>query len=650
MEKSLWSKAVADGFKKNAAGKIVPVKVAPQNTKEAFLEIAHSLTPEDLSGGFKSMSSALQRFGMDSKALATYRQGMQTQEFLDTGRVPAAILAKIKIKEVPAYDLISFRSSLLDAARKAEAGGEAGAAQKFSRLSASVLDDLSTMPGVAYDNARAFSKKLNDIYTRTFAGELSTISRTGAERFPPEILVNKAFNRAGDVSDLRMKEIDEAVGFMGTQYDDAVSKFGVNSAEASALLPYKELSTRQFSSVRDAQSNVLKLEVAAMADPATGLIKPANLDKYIAKNADLINRLGLKDEFSSLSKAQHTYLSVADTQSALNKSLKDEKAFASLLKNVDDPARAISDVLGSDNPVTAMRNMAKLAKEADPAIREQAKKGLVSMVLQNAFEKAVDKNGNFNVQVYEDALFAPIRSNQPSVGNLLYSNGLVSLTQAKNLKRLLDPMRRISVAAKESGQLEDVLPGGAVNAVEGLAVSQLGLRVASYTKPGGPGSLGWASRVARATENFFNKTPARQAMKLLEEAALDSDLTAALLRVGKTDAERKALNLTFLSRMFSPGVTSSVTFRELMNEDDRTLARLPKDAPAQVPEEAPRNQAKGLLQRLPTVQTRGTIVPQRAAMPAPGGASGPPAPVGQGTSSRKMLQSLFPRDDISAME
>ena len=651
MESSLWGAEVrAEGFKKNAKGVIVPVTLAPQNTKEAFLEIAHDLTPEDLSRGFSDVNSALKRFGVNADALKIYRQGMQTQEFIDTGRIPAEYLAKIKIKQVPAYDLIAFRSSLLDAARKAEGAGESGAAQKYSHLASRVLDDLNTLPGTGYANARAFSKKLNDAFTRTFGGDLNATNKRGGARYQPEILVSKAFARSGDVTALRMREIEDAVSFMGNQYDDAVARFGIDSPEAAALSKYKELSAQQFTSVRDAQSRVIKLAMAELADPTTGLINPDRLARYVAKNADLIERLGLTNELSSVAAAQHTYMSVVDTESALNKSLKSEKAFASLLKHTDDPTRALTDALNSDNPVSAMRSMVKIAKEADPKVRADAEKGLVSMVFQHAFEMA-SKNGNFDVQAYEDALFKPIRSGQPSVVNIMRANGLMSLTQLKNMKRLLDPMSRISEAAK-AGRLENTMPGGVVNEVESLAINQLGLKLAAATKPGGPGSLAWASRVSRATSNFFSKTPARQAMKMLEEAALDDEVTAAFLAKGKTEGDRKALNLSLLRRMYSPGVTSSATFRQLMDDDEKIQEEL--DAKERAQARATEVPAQKQLRRMPPApNTRGTNKPAAPApaAPAPGPVSmaTPQGPEGEQTASRKMLQSLFPMDTISSM-
>jgi len=67
------------------------------------------------------------------------------------------------------------------------------------------------------------------------AGDLVAVNKKGADKLPPEILVARAFGSGADVTAHRMADIEDAVGMMGAQYDDAVAKFGKNSAQAKAL-------------------------------------------------------------------------------------------------------------------------------------------------------------------------------------------------------------------------------------------------------------------------------------------------------------------------------------------------------------------------------------------------------------------------------
>jgi hypothetical protein len=141
-------------------------------------------------------------------------------------------------------------------------------------------------------------------------------------------------------------------------------------------------------------------------------------------------------------------------------------------------------------------------------------------------------------------------------------------------------------------------------------------------------------------------------MKMLEEAALDDEVTAAFLAKGKTEGDRKALNLSLLRRMYSPGVTSSATFRQLMDDDEKIQEEL--DAKERAQARATEVPAQKQLRRMPPApNTRGTNKPAAPApaAPAPGPVSSatPQGPEGEQSASRKMLQSLFPMDTISSM-
>jgi hypothetical protein len=273
-ERELWQKALAEGYRETRKGKVVPVRINPDDTKETFLQVVSTMTPERLRSDFKDLSSAMGRFGIDDKALALYKKGMQTPEFLETGRVPQEFLAQIKTKNVPVQDVIALRSDLLDASRKAQANGETGTASILGRVSESLLGDLSKLPGTGYDNARAFSRELNNAFTRTFAGELDSVSRTGAEKLPPELLVQKAFSAGTDQTLSRMRQIEEAAAFMNPEYKAIVQQFGPNSAEAAAARPPR------VTSIRDAQAKAVRLMAAETVDPTTGMINANRLDNF----------------------------------------------------------------------------------------------------------------------------------------------------------------------------------------------------------------------------------------------------------------------------------------------------------------------------------------------------------------------------------
>ena len=87
-----------------------------------------------------------------------------------------------------------------------------------------MLEDLSKVKSTKLDEARDFSRTLNDYFTRSFAGEMLAKKATGAPALPPEVLVQRAFGANNDLAAMRMADIEDAVGMLGREYTDAVNK------------------------------------------------------------------------------------------------------------------------------------------------------------------------------------------------------------------------------------------------------------------------------------------------------------------------------------------------------------------------------------------------------------------------------------------
>jgi hypothetical protein len=619
-ERELWQKALAEGYRETRKGKVVPVRINPDDTKETFLQVVSTMTPERLRADFKDLSSAMGRFGIDDKALALYKKGMQTPEFLETGRVPQEFLAQIKTKNVPVQDVIALRSDLLDASRKAQANGETGTASILGRVSESLLDDLSKLPGTGYDNARAFSRELNNAFTRTFAGELDSVSRTGAERLPPELLVQKAFSAGTDQTLSRMRQIEEAAAFMNPEYKAIVQQFGPNSAEAAAARPPR------VTSIRDAQAKAVRLMAAETVDPTTGMINANRLDNFRAKNTDLIKSLGLTKELSDVSAAQRSFLAIQDKGSAVNRAIRSDEAFAALLGN-EDPARAVGEILKGKNPVAGIKSLADLARESGP----EALDGLKSALYQRVFADAGGLD-RFSVKKFDDALFKPISPNQPSLVNVMRNAGIMSFDEIKNMRRLINPMVRVEDALQSGKSFDQISPSGVMSPIEDLVLTQIGARLGGMASPGGPGSLSFAAKAIQTTKRLFSRMPAQQTMDLLREVVKDPEMTSAMLKRGLSQQEDRALSLGILRRLYSQGAVNSAVLRYLDEEEEKP----PAESKATV------EQVQRAVRPLPPAPpTRG--FPSLGSKP-PG--SAPAAPSSQ---SRAMLQQLFPNDSVLAM-
>jgi hypothetical protein len=284
----------------------------------------------------------------------------------------------------------------------------------YGSLAEGMLKDLNSLENPVFAQARQYSQALNDVFTRTFAKTASITgdtTRAGAERLAPELLVTRAFGANADVTSLRMEQIEDAVKFGRTQYDQAVAQFGKNSQQANNLKPMAGLSDIQVVSIQDAQNRVLRLlaneAVTTVYDQAKGAyvqkLNFAKLTKFSQDNAPMLEKLGIMDDLRDAAHASNLLTQVTNQNSALNKAVKNQTAFAQVL-SVENPARALADALSSKFPVKNITNIAKLAKAGGSDATDGMKSSLYdwSSGLQNpvAIRVASDKANLFIYPIY----------------------------------------------------------------------------------------------------------------------------------------------------------------------------------------------------------------------------------------------------------
>jgi hypothetical protein len=645
-EKALWNKAYEGSLKtKTVKGQKVLVmkEVNPANTGETFLDIASSMTPERLKFRMPAeVKAIMSRLGVTDDAITKYAAGKQTQEYLQTGKVPAEYLMKMEGKKsVPLFkntnvqDLINIRSDLLAFSREAAAKGETANAGFYGKLAESILDDISTTKNPAYDEARQFSRTLNDYFTRSYAGEISAVTKKGADKLPPEVLVSRAFGSGADTTAMRMADIEDAVGMMGKQYDDAVAKFGARSAQAQSLKPFADIAKQGVVSIRDAQSRALRIAAAKSIDPVTGRVNPKQLSTFVAENQTMLDRLGVTNDLTDAVKAENAFRSIQEQNSFINKTVNKQAAFSRVLQ-FENPTSAITDALNSRYPVKNFNGIVRLAKSGG----QEAIDGLKSSLYDYAFTRA-GGDRNFSPAAFDKALFQPIAPGQPSIVNILRSQNALTLTEVKNLRNLIKPMERVEIALKNNQLTDEVITGA--DALTELALRATGAKLGASLTPGSSGSLVAASAGSKFMRKQFDKMPTFLVRGVIEQATQDPQLMALLLKRGVSQREKFQISRQLHGYLSAAGLNYA-------QEDNDPMP--PEETPA-----APTRQARKLLQDFPTAPTRGKANPPlktpapNIGAPTQGGTALPPlpsSPAGPSTS-RKMFQSLFPTDTISPL-
>lgn len=630
--------------------------ITPSNTVDSFLARASEMGPALFDNISPQVRKIMDSFGVDEKSVKLFREGKLTSEYLDTGKMPVSVKGKPgmpTIKEQPVQDLVSYRSELLNMARDAAATpGQRSNADFYSRLADGVMRDLDTLQDPMYDQARAFSRALNDTFTRTFASMPGAVAKTGQERLPAEVLVQNAFGGSADQTAMRMREIEDAVTFIRTQYRDIVKQFGKDSPQALQLKPLATAATENVGSVRDAHNRILRLAAAEAvtvvpgSEPGTFVQKLnlGKLTKFAQQNAPLLEKMGIMGDLRDAAHASNLLTQVTKDTSLLSKTADKQLAFAKLL-TAESPIKVISDSLGGRFPVRDIRALADLARKSGPDAVEGLKSSLYDYAYTKAGGNSSKPGENFSIDAYTAALFDPISRNQPSIANIMRANGMLTLQELSNFKKLLVPMARIETAIKNNIPMEDVIQGA--DAVTDLGLRIIGAKIGTTAAPGGPGSLIAASAGSKAVRQIFDALPNSTVRLILENAVKDPEAMALLLAKGRTEKEKRDIANGVINMLGTFGVSvgkSAVT--PALN-----YINSPQEGPAQTSPLTPQGQAARQLRQIPPAPNTRGVPGLMDTAPKPPGQGAAPGGSGAPTNAnaRAQYQSLFPFDTVSPM-
>lgn len=666
-EKLLWRQAYREGMQVRG-GQIVPRQVVPKKTLASFLDVISNYTDERYKLLPEELRSIMTRLGINDYAIASYKRGMRTPEYLETGRVPDEYLIG-GVRQTRNYkpvflplgnktdvdELVRIRSDMLGWARDAASSTKQRSpadARMYGMIAESILDDFGQLNTASYDRARQFSRSLNDNFTRSYARDITAVTKAGAERIPPEILISRMFGRDSDLTYARMEQVEDAVGFFNEQFEALnqqlvqlraakapPQQIGIVKRQLEELRPLAELSRANVVSVTDSMDRVLRLAMTdpTIVDPQTRRVNAQALANWMTRNEATLNKFGsLKNDLKTALDAENAFAALNDPNSAAARQLRDQQNFSLVLPGGEKPTAAVSDVLASRTPITDLRRLIDVADASKTP--QAARNGLKSSIFEWAYTKSGGTGNQFSVKAFDDNLFKPLAPGQPSIVNLLRTQGLMTLDEVKNIRRMFGVMRRIDDAKDNRVFIENVLAGG--NPLEAFAVRFLALHGSSAAIPSGPGSLAAASAVSNTAQQLFNKMPRLNALAGLREVAADRKLMAALLRKGRTDQEKLAFLREAQKQLKAAGILMPVTTGQRA-----VIPALNITEQRQEDTQRRREEARRIRTAPPAPTTRGMpgmTPPAGGAPPAGGGGGAPPT-----SQSRMMLQQLFPNDAIT---
>lgn len=253
-------------------------------------------------------------------------------------------------------ELVRYRSKMLKLARqKASVANEAETAYYAKKLAEAALKDLneSGLTGLEYESARAFSRVLNDRFTRSVVGNVLGTKASGESRIAPELVTKRLLTGEGTQVALNIRQTEDAIRFLLEQNPEK----------------YADIVTESFNTLRTQEDAFLRLTLSNIVDDETGQVTASRLNTFLNNQAVQVvlkNNPGLRADLQDLRSAQRLVDSMSGPKPVNDsaKELSDMKAFIKMFTGREDGPTALDSYIGTPDkrPDAPAENFSKLVQ------------------------------------------------------------------------------------------------------------------------------------------------------------------------------------------------------------------------------------------------------------------------------------------------
>lgn len=428
-------------------------------------------------------------------------------------------------------EMRKLRSELLAMSRAAARDpDQVGMERIYNQLAEATMDDIdSAMKSVrdpSYDEARVFTRELNDTFTRSFAGKVVAEGKYG-DRVAPEILLRKALATGKEIGALQLAELEEATRFLVTK------GYGDDAAHRTMI---------------DAQERIFRLAAADAVDPATGIAKPERVAKFIKDNPTLLKRFPeVKTELQDAVKSGARLTTLQNRAKGVEDILARQGEFSKLLgasgvdpaKRADVARKAADRVLVSANQEAELTKLIALAKGGGTGrggriavTPEAATDGLRAALFNSVIEKSRNpRDGVLNLEMVKGFMFMPNTMGGKPLTTVMVEQGIMKPEEVTQMRRLFDMMSSIQKAS-DPGTAMNVKPQMS-DTVTTLFSRVIGSKLASKfqqaTGGGNSASLIVHGAAARFAEDVARKLPAANTNKMVAQLMNDPEQMVRVL-------------------------------------------------------------------------------------------------------------------------
>jgi len=542
-----------------------------------------------------------------------------------------------------------------------EAVGAAGARADMTPTSLNIRQALD------------FSRQLNDVFLRSFTGDLTRKSRRGKDIILPEDALDRLFTGGYTKQKVNLEAMKEAFGFVD-ELGDTQFKGTVNSAVDFYIRNiFEDLIEEPVTPLRTEIRPAEGAEPARVIDtletgepgelrPDNLRINPQKLRRFLNQNKPILQILD--DEFNLLNDldnvetaqvALETAFADASQRAATNR----KQVSLAMFLNADNSASVLANVLASPTAKRGIRDLAKRIKESpDP---NELKDGLYATLIDHVISEFPNKFGSIDfADLSVSGQFRPgegkggldferafeflfntdelgkrgFQKGQGSVMTTFLREGLVEkeqvdklrsfLLRGRDLQRALDRGVDDFINVPESDAMKDLV--SRIAGAQGIAMLMRTAGLSPTIQTTGAG--------AQFIKNQFATLPTLAFRDILVDVTKPgaSSLLADFLQKGRQAKDLGDLNpvYKYIGQFIlgSPSYVASTPFRDL-REDARPLPPAPPPQAVQpVSPPVPGPQPAAL---------QGPV-PQASAMP-----------MGAPSAQRQRFAALYPDDPVSPL-
>jgi hypothetical protein len=414
-------------------------------------------------------------------------------------------------------ELLRLRNRALTRARQATAQGDFDLANQMNTIAEGTLNDL----GGLSDEARTFSRNLNQQFRQGFAGDVLARDPTGGPRIEPEQTLSRAFGTGGSLGDVRLRQLGDA-----------------------------DASGGQGAQMLSQQDRFLRGAVQSILDPTTGRVNPNRLAAWQRQNASALERFPqLRSDLASAESAQRAFDRVEAITDKATRNV--NKTLLARVAGGENVSGEVGRVLSGGNRAGEFSSLARTARKAGP----EAVAGLRSATLESVFKNSTNQAGDFDFdRLAQQLLYKGPSGRDANLLEMMRGNGVLDAAADERLRAILSRATRLNSALRTPAGVNQLVDDP--DALTDFMTRVVGANVGGAAGRGTGAPIVAAQAGSKVMRKFFEKLPAAKVEQVLVEAAENPRFMAMLLEKPKSAQQAQQLARQMNAFLYGAGITA----------------------------------------------------------------------------------------------